>query len=175
MYAIISELDAESSVIVKTLWAELRVACGLKAIDDLPTPHMNWFAAENIDIPAAKSIIAGIAASRGKLTTYVFDLGIFSGSRPVFYLPMVKSQEMFELHQSIWKEAVLLSQAPNKYYSPTQWLPHITLAINDVTREKLACALESVAFEPVEMTVTVENLVVVAQEDHPSSMALHPF
>jgi len=35
--------------------------------------------------------------------------------------------------------------------------------------------LESVAFEPVEMRITVDNLIVVAQEDDPSSMALKKF
>jgi hypothetical protein len=54
MYAIISELDKDSSVVVKDLWARLRDACGLRAIYDLPTPHFTWFVAESLDLPLCK-------------------------------------------------------------------------------------------------------------------------
>ncbi len=175
MYAIISELDPESAVTVKALWEELRDACGLEAIYSLPTPHLTWFAANGLDVTAVKGILADLIVGRSGLITYVFGLGIFSGERPVFYLPMVKSQEMIDLHNLIWEKALPYARQPNIYYSPPYWLPHITLALNDVTRENLACALESVGFEPVEMRVSAENLIVVTQEDDPSTMGLHQF
>ena len=172
MYAIISELDFKSSVVVKELWAKLREACRLMAIYKLPTPHFTWFGAESLDVAAVEAIVAELSARSRELTTYVFGFGIFSGERPVFYLPMVKSQAMIDLHQEIWNQVIGYSQHPNQYYSPAYWLPHITLAINDITKESLACALETVAFEPVELTVSSDNLIVVAQEDDPSSLAL---
>jgi hypothetical protein len=51
MYAIISELDQSSSVVVKNLWARLRDACGLREIYNLPTPHFSWLVAEALDLP----------------------------------------------------------------------------------------------------------------------------
>lgn len=175
MYAIISELDPQSSIVVKDLWGRLREACGLMAIYELPTPHFTWFVAETLDIPAVEAVIAGLSAQSREITSYVFGFGIFSGERPVFYLPLVKSQAMIDLHRQIWSDVISLSHQPNRYYSPSFWLPHITLAINDITKESLACALESVAFDPVEMTVSVDNLIVVTQEDEPSSLAFKQF
>lgn len=175
MYAIISELDFKSSVVVKDLWARLREACGLMAIYELPTPHFTWFVAETLDVQAVKTIIADLSARSRELTTYVFGFGIFSGERPVFYLPLVKSQAMIDLHNEIWSQVISYTQRPTRYYSPNFWLPHITLAINDITKENLACAIESVAFEHVEMKVTADNLIVVAQEDDPSSLELKQF
>lgn len=175
MYAIISELDAVASVVVKDLWGRLRDACGLKAIYDLPTPHLTWFASEQLDMAAATEIIADLANRTPGLNTCVFGLGIFSGDRPVFYLPIVKSQAMIDLHDEIWARMGSVSQNANDYYAPAHWLPHITLAINDVTRDNLACALESVAFEPVELSVVAENLIIVTQEDDPDSMVMKQF
>jgi 2'-5' RNA ligase len=103
------------------------------------------------------------------LTSHVFGLGIFSGDRPVLYLPIVKSQAMIDLHNQIWERLGSLADRANGYYSPAFWLPHITLAINDLRRENLACALESVAFEPVELTISVDNLILVVQKGNPSS------
>lgn len=172
MYAIISEIDQKSSEIVKCLWGRLRDACGVKAIYALPTPHFTWFSAESLDIPKTSSIIAKLAAQSERMTTYVFGLGIFSGEQPVLYLPIVKTQAMIDLHNEIWQQVQEYCDRSNDYYSPPHWLPHITLALRDLRRDNLACALESVAFEPVEMTITAENFIIVAQEGEPVSEAL---
>lgn len=171
MHVIISELDANSSVRVKAFWHKLYQSCGLKAIYDLPIPHITWTISESLDVSRAQSLIANLAARSHGLTTYVFGLGLFAGTRPVFYLPVVKSQEMIDVHNQIWDLVQVCCDNPNLYYSPQHWLPHITLAINDLSRENLACAIETVAFEPIEMTITTDNLIIVVQEgDFPSEV-----
>lgn len=175
MYTVISELDAGSSVVVKNLWARLRDACGLRAIYDLPTPHFTWFVAKALDLSSAKVILAELAAHNLMLTTHVFGLGIFSGDRPVLYLPIVKSQAMIDLHHQIWDKLGPMADRVNGYYSPDYWLPHITLAINDLRRENLACALESVAFEPVELTISTHNLILVVQKGNPTNNVLYQY
>ena len=175
LYAVISELDNDSSVVVKSIWAKLRDACGLKAIYDLPTPHFSWFVAETLDLPRAKGIIADLAAQHLALTSHVFGLGIFSGNRPVLYLPIVKSQAMIALHNQIWDKLGSMAGLANGYYSPAFWLPHITLAINDLRRENLACALESVAFEQVELTISASTLILVVQKGNPPNNILFQY
>lgn len=175
MYAIISELDHDSSVVVKNLWARLRDACGLREIYNLPTPHFSWLVAEALDLAQAKAIIADLAAQHLMITSHVFGLGIFSGDRPVLYLPIVKSQAMIDLHNQIWDKLGSMADRANGYYSPAFWLPHITLAINDLRRENLACALESVAFEPVELTISAENLILVVQKGSPPNNVLYQY
>jgi 2'-5' RNA ligase len=175
MYAVISELDNDSSAVVKSIWARLREACGLRAIYDLPTPHFSWLVANTLDLPRAKSIIADLAAEHLLITSHVFGLGIFSGDRPVLYLPIVKSQAMIDLHNQIWDKLGSMADHVNGYYSPAFWLPHITLAINDLQRENLACALESVAFEPVELTISAGNLILVVQTGNPPNNVLYQY
>mgnify|MGYP001063603042 CR=1 FL=1 len=175
MYAIISELDHDSSVVVKDLWARLRDACGLREIYNLPTPHFSWLVAEALDLARAKAIIAELAAQYLMLTSHVFGLGIFSGDRPVLYLPIVKSQAMIDLHNQIWDKLGSMADRANGYYSPAFWLPHITLAINDLRCENLACALESVAFEPVELTISADNLILVVQKGNPPNNVLYQY
>lgn len=175
MYAIISQLDTKSSETVRNLWQRLREVCGLKGIYNLPTPHMTWFSAEELDIPTAASIIANIAGSYPELATFAFGLGIFAGGSPVLYLPMVKSQAMIDLHSQIWDQVPQHANHPNMYYEPTHWLPHITLAAYDLSRENVACAMESVVFESIEMTVAIDNLIIVTQDMDPSSEVLHRY
>jgi 2'-5' RNA ligase len=171
MYAIISELDPEASLVVKDLWNKLREACNLMAIYELPTPHLTWLTAEELDVTAVERFLADLSNNTQPLTSFIFGFGIFSGDRPVFYMPLVKSQAMIDLHKEIWRQSTGLIKNENRYYSPNFWLPHITLAINDITKESLACALKAVAFETVEMQVIFNNLLVVSQQDLPANMA----
>ncbi len=175
MYAVISELDPQSSAVVKDLWHRLREACGLMAVCELPTPHLTWLVAETLDVPAIEAILAALSAGTHALASYVFGFGIFSGERPVFYLPLVKSQAMMDLHNEIWRRSTGYCDQLNKYYSPPYWLPHITLAINDITRESLACAMEVVAFEAVVIQVSVNNLIVVSTSDDSASTTYNQF
>lgn len=175
MYAIISELDPVSSSTVSSLWYKLREACGLKEIYNIPTPHFTWFAADGLNIPKAAPILTQIAEASELLNLHVFGLGIFSGEHPILYLPMVKSMDMISLHQKIWNQTQPYSEGKKFYYSPRLWVPHITLALKDLTRENMACAVNAVSFEPIELFVTVNSLAIVEHIDENIGKTLEIF
>jgi 2'-5' RNA ligase len=165
MHAIISKLDPESSSTVRNYWQQLNEHCGLAAIYSLPTPHVTWFAAESIEVERIPPVLAKIAANRVPFTLHTFGLGIFSGEQPVLYLPMVKSLEMIDLHGEIWDQVEPFSKDPKTYYSPKFWVPHITLALRDLTPETLTCAVNALGFEPIELFVSIDNLIMAESEE----------
>lgn len=165
MYAIISELDQKSSQYVSEKWLELCQICGLHAIYDVPTPHFSWLVAEEMDLEKTSAILAQIAGDAHPFTLHTFGLGIFTGEHPILYLPLVKTIDMINLHLSIWEQIVPLCHHFQNYYSPKLWVPHITLALKDLTRENMACAVGSIAFEPIELYVNVENLAIAQNDD----------
>lgn len=175
MYAIISELDADATESVRLLWFKLRNLCGLKAIYDLPTPHLTWFAAEDLDVQSSTPIIDNLAERNCGFATQSFGLGVFTGVRPVLYLPLVKTQEMIDIHNQVWEEIPAFAKQTNRYYEPLYWMPHITLAVNDLSSENLTCALDTLAFETLDILVSVDNMIVVAQGADPTNEALHRF
>jgi 2'-5' RNA ligase len=175
MKAVISELDPKSAETVSQIWQRLCVACGVKEIYNLPTPHFTWFLAEDIDIEKAAPMVEQIALDAEPFTLHTFGLGIFSGDKPVLYLPIVKTVEMIELHQAIWNRIQAYGEDAKLYYSPALWVPHITLALKDLTKENLACAVNTIAFEPIELFVKVDNLALVAYENDQTSEMLKIF
>jgi len=175
MYSIISELDAESSHLVKKLWARLGESCGLRGIYQFPTPHFTWFVTDEIDLLNARAIIDDLSNRMKEFRTYAFGLGLFSGSRPVLYSPVVKSQAMIDIHKIVWSELQSCTDCAHEYYAPRFWLPHITLAINDLIQENLSFILESIAFETFSLTMTIDNLIIVAQSDNPANNVLYQY
>jgi len=172
MYAIISRLDPDSATIVSNLWRRLCKTCGLKEIYNLPTPHFTWFLAEDLDKERVIPLIRQIALMHDPFRVHTFGLGIFSGEKPVLYLPIVKSIEMIHLHRAIWNQIQPYGEDSKLYYSPRLWVPHITLALKDLTKENLACAVNAVAFDPIELFVTVNNLALVAYENESTGKTL---
>ena len=172
MYAIMSELDPKSSATVTDLWHKLCEECGLQAIYEVSTPHFTWFVADDLDVPLTTSVLEDLAEETHPLTIHTFGLGIFSGKHPILYLPMVKSVEMINFHDRIWEAMEPLSKDPKMYYSPKLWVPHITLALNDLSEANLACAMNAVAFEPIELFVLVNNVALAEHVDDGSGRIL---
>jgi len=172
MYAIISTLDTDSAKIVSDLWQRLCKSCGLKEIYNLSTPHFTWFLAEGLDHGKVMPLIRQIASMRDPFKVHTFGLGIFSGEKPVLYLPIVKFVEMIHLHRAIWNQIQPYGEDPELYYSPRLWVPHITLALKDLTKENLACAVNAIAFDPIELFIAVNNLALVAYENESTGKTL---
>ena len=175
MHIIISELDPATTEIVKDLWQQLHDKCGLRGIYMTPTPHFTWLVADEFNIEQVKSVLDELVAQVQSFKLHTFGLGIFSGEEPVLYLPMVKSLEMISLHCQIWEHIAPLSHGLKLYYSPKIWVPHITLAIKDLNKENLSCAVNAIAFEQIELYVQVDNLAIAELEDESAGEILHRY
>ena len=165
MHAIISEIDYQSSQKVSNIWQNLCESCGLEAIFNIPTPHFTWLIAQEFEIDAVDLKLSAIIDSCPKVKTHTFGFGVFSGRNPVLHLPMVKSLEMIHFHQKIWDQIQPFCRELNLYYSPKMWLPHITLALKDLNVSNILCAVDVLAGESLELSVTMTSLAIAELED----------
>ena len=175
MFAIISALDPDSSATVSAIWQKLCQSCGLTAIYEIPTPHFTWLLADNLEIQKTRKALAEITAEASTMTLHTFGLGIFTGDQPVLYLPIVKSSKMIALHEKIWEQIIPLSDDPKMYYSPVLWVPHITLALNDLNQDNLTCAVNAIASEPIELFIKVDNLAIAEYQKSKSGKIFDRF
>ena len=175
MHTIISELDPGTSKIVRDLWQQLHDKCGLRGIYMTPTPHFTWLVADEFNSDQVKSILEDLVAQVQSFKLHAFGLGVFSGEEPVLYLPMVKSLDMITLHCQIWEHVAPVSKELELYYSPKIWVPHITLARKDLTKENLSCAVNAIAFKQIELYLQVDNLAIAELENNGAGEILHRF
>lgn len=173
MYAVISEFDPDSTKTIRSFWQRLCRLCGLKEIYHLPIPHFTWMLSEEMDIDQVRPLIDRIAKENESISIQTFGLGIFTGQEPVLYLPIVKSLTLLQLHQEIWEQVRPFASKVQQYYAPSHWIPHITLALKDLTQETLNCAMSEIAFRTIELSCRAEELALVAYMDGNRGETLH--
>lgn len=163
MHGIVSLLDETHSQAIWTLWSELEQQCGLVGVKVTPIPHFSWMLAEDFDLVRLRPALEAIARETAPFSARTTGLGLFTGSAPVLYIPLVRTAQLSALHQRIWNALVGLSVQPNPYYTPEMWMPHITLAHADLTPETMPCAVKRLPFQSYNWEIAVDCLAFAYQ------------
>jgi 2'-5' RNA ligase len=165
MYAAATLLNATASRQTEEYWSWLETRCGLSGIKLTPLPHFSWQGARDYHLDKAEEVLRDIAARQTPFSVRASALGLFPGANPVLFLSLVKTRRLLELHEEIWQRLHAFAITPNDYYEPSQWMPHITLAYRDVTPENMGCAMQLLAFQPVNVSILVNHLAMIYEAD----------
>lgn len=163
MQSLISVLAEEPGAQVMHLWRRLNEACGLQGIFNFPTPHFTWMTAEAMPVKQVAPIIEALTYGEPAFEIRTSGLDLFPGERPVLYLPVVKSENLMRVHQALWDQVQPYMRGASGYYAPHAWTPHITLALMDLTFDKLTCAIDAVATESIDLVSWIDSLSLVEQ------------
>lgn len=169
---VVSLLDAATSEKVEKLWAELAERFGLKGIYSTPFPHFSYHLARQYDLHQLEAAMQGIAQKQRPFQVNAWGLGIFTGKAPVLYVPIVRCDSLNRLHQQVWQEVAELSADANPYYYPDNWIPHISLALEDTDRDSIAEAARWLGDRIINWEITVSNLSFIQETERGSEVCL---
>jgi 2'-5' RNA ligase len=165
LQGIASRLGLEHDARVRSLWTSLAADCGLTGIAKTPIPHMSWVVGDGFKFESLSKELAGLARSQRPFEARTTGLGVFTGEADiVLYLAVIKDEPLAAFHRAVWKAAAAHIETPSAYYTPSAWVPHITLAHGDVDPEGLACAARLLARENLHWTIPVTEFSLVFQE-----------
>lgn len=165
MHALVSLLPAPFSEQVEALWQELEDNHGLTGIRVTPFPHFSWHIAQDYDFPALEKWLSAIAANIPPFKVRTTGIGLFTGPRPVVYIPLVKDSGLMSLHAMLWEQTFALGTGMSPYYSPEAWIPHISLAYGDVDRSNIAAVLRDLVGRSYAWEMTIDNLALIYEPD----------
>jgi 2'-5' RNA ligase len=165
MDGIVTLLQPEQEELVQDIWRELREECGLGGIEIGPIPHFSWIVAERFHLSRAGGLLEIFARNTAAFTVRTVGLGLFVRPDPVIYLPLVKNKDLLEFHAALWADIYPLGSGVNLHYDPESWMPHITLALWDLTPDSVQCALSRIMTRDVSLEILVDNLAVICQEE----------
>ena len=166
-----SFLDATHDALVRELWAELETRFGLRGIYGAPFPHLSYHGARNFDDEKVEALLAQTAAGLEPLTVRTTGLGLFTGERPILYLPVVKTPALMTLHSRLLEALSPLATGENPHYLPERWTPHITLAYGDLTHAHVGNVLQHLSQRSFDWELTLDNLALVYTEGQDQGVA----
>jgi len=167
MHGIVSLLPEQHYRQVERLWSELQEAFSVRGVYITPYPHFSYHVAQQYDLNKVIPILKRITSNITTFQVRTSGIGIFTGTSPVIYIPVVRSLELSQLNEELWNELSEAGGGIQEYYSPAQWMPHITIGFGDITGESLPDIVRWLNERDFNWEFTVDNLAIgVDQELH---------
>ena len=161
MHGIVSLLDNDHNQLVEEIWAELEREFSVHGVYITPYPHFSYHVAQAYDIDKIEPVLQRITSNITTFNVKTSGLGVFTGTSPVLYIPVVRSLELTQLHQEIWQQISPVSSGVQEYYNPDQWMPHITIGFGDISKDKLLQMIPLLAERDFNWEITVNNIALI--------------
>jgi 2'-5' RNA ligase len=167
MAGIVSLLDDASEQSVRALWAELDRRYDLRvAAQRVPYPHFSYHVAEDYELARLSAVLAEVAARTQPFSVTLTGLGAFEAPVPVLYLAVERTPALLALHRDLWQtlqaaNVADISRGISPLYAPESWVPHVTLAMLDLTLERLRAIQCEWTARELRREVRVTNLTLL--------------
>jgi 2'-5' RNA ligase len=163
--ALVALLDEQYTTRVKDIWSLLFVECGLNAVNIAPYPHFSFHGAERYDLQEMDARLTELTRTIPPFTIRTTGLGMFTGKNPVVFMPIRLDKTLLDIHQTLWVRTSSLGLRLNEHYRPGVWVPHITLAIHDVTPENIDCVARKLIDRNLTWEIPILKVAMVCIED----------
>jgi 2'-5' RNA ligase len=162
MQGVVSLLDDRHYARVEAVWEELGQKFDVRGMYVVTYPHFSFQVAEQYDDAACEKALRELAARTRPFRIRTAGLGVFTVSSPILYIPVIRSPALSRLHEEVWRGVTqTVPGAVAHYYSPDEWVPHITLAHGDIDPDKLAEIVRVLSQRNFHWELTVNNLALI--------------
>jgi len=164
MLAITSLLSPPHVSRINAIIKKLDDEFGLDDVQATLDPHLTYQLAGVKKLSSLKKALAEVAATTEPFPAFTTGLGVFPGTQPVIYIPVLRSDALNALHRRILAATAPLCLRTDKFSGPDCWLPHISLALHDTTPDLLGPVLRYLNQETYNLRIHIDNLTILRQE-----------
>jgi len=157
-------LDPASADRVNTICAELSSHFGLHGVDAFPYPHISFCIMDGYTQATVEERLHDTVSRFKPLKVNTAGIGIFLKPNPVLYVSVVRGTALERVHRLIRRAFPLLA-GEEGFYTPDHWMPHVTLAIGDLTDELLPDVVRLLSTRDFHWEITLDNLTFAAETD----------
>ena len=168
IYAISSDLTGEAYTLTTALWDVLERRFGLRAARAAKHPHLTYVVGECAKPEALAGQLDELADRMPTRHVEIDGLGVFQGEHPVVYLKVTNREQLAPVQCSLAQLARDAGMQIWPYYAQNVWVPHVTLALQDLHPERLNAVLEELKARPIRLVSPLASveLVEVVMPEH---------
>ena len=149
---------------VMTLWDDLHRLFGISRIKTTSFPHLTWVIAKDAD---ETFVDRQLNLFRKKAIPFVLStngIGIFTGRRPAVYIQIKPSVQILEFQRQLYDLFSKRSDGLKKFYAPDRWIPHISIAIEDIAPSNIGRVMEYLLPKSFKHDIRIEQITFVRKE-----------
>jgi len=161
LHGIVSLLDNKHYQLVEDLWAKLEREFAVRGVYITPYPHFSYQIVQDYNVAQLEPILQRFASGQATFQVKTSGLSIFTGSRPVLYIPVVRDPELTRFHQELWPDISTAGSGISDYYHPANWMPHITIGFGDINKANLSHIVGSLAERDFSWEITIDNVALI--------------
>ena len=154
---VISLLDEDHNKRIEALWDEVAMRTGLQRPQP-PIAHLSYHVAQQYDRALLEPSLSRYAENTRPFTLATAGLGLFTLPQPVIYLAVVKNLELARFQRWLWYEVSGTTTSGLDYYTPDNWVPHITLFQQGLDETNIGEALALLSGRDFAWTITIQSL-----------------
>jgi len=164
MQGILSLVDPASADRVNVIFAELSDQLGLHGVDAFPYPHISFCFLDGYTRATVEERLQDTVSRFKPFNVKTAGIGIFLKPNPVLFVSVVRSTALDRLHRLITKAFPPL-RGDAGFYTSDHWMPHITLAVGDLTLDQLPEAVRLLTPRDFHWEITLDNMTFAAETE----------
>jgi len=156
-------LDAEHSDKLNTVILQLEKEFGMRQVQSTPFPHLTWLTVNDGSLPRLQDTLGHACGTCRRFHITTSGLGIFTGEKPVLYVPVVRNHAVSRFHRQLHAGVSQVCQEIGPYYNPDTWMPHLSLALGDTTPELVTQAALFLNNQNFNWKIELDNLTLLTK------------
>jgi 2'-5' RNA ligase len=151
---------------IHKIWNELDFSCQMNEVKFSPIPHFSYMTFTEVLDPSGLGVsLEKLAGEIDSFDVQVNGLGVFKRETPVLYLPIVRTKELSIIHSKILYTVEKYISGLSEFYMESNWMPHITLAIRDITQDNISCAVDECMQFELSFRLIIDHVAILYMDD----------
>lgn len=165
MQAVVANVPESHAEQVVSLWEQLEQRFDVHSEMTQQFPHFSLHVAGSYTAPDIVQQLTAFAEEHPPLRVRTAGLGLFTRTRTVLYMPLVRNPRLNDFHRDLWKALSGLGDDVLPYYRPERWIPHVTLAHDRLDQYNLGGAIQWLADQKLDWVFDVTSLSLLESDD----------
>jgi len=102
-------------------------------------------------------------------------IGIFTGKRPAVYIQIKPSVQILDFQKELYETFSDHSDGLKKFYAPDRWIPHISLAIEDIDNDNIGKVMKYLLPNTFKHDMRIETISLVRKNIGQTMELVHDY
>jgi 2'-5' RNA ligase len=170
---VVSILEGEAYAETKRMWRFFEKKYNSTAIQNFPHPHLSFQGGRSKNLKTIDAELQNLSREINPFPVTLRRIETFEKPERVIFLSVKRTRILRNIHKKI--DALMQKHCSwtFPYYTPQNWIPHVTLAQRDLTPTDFRSAIKELENYRPQYELTMYNICLVTWYDQGRKIRIH--